>query len=88
MTRDKKPLSAITGIRTVTRNPMLFIIFILPNHTTIWVISTGFYCVSLTHFLRKQVHVLFVASLRCIIEFYQCQSLSWEKRIRKDRKTF
>lgn len=38
-------------------------------------IGTGSYCFSLTHLLRKQVYVLFVSSLRCIIEFYQCQSL-------------
>lgn len=48
--------------------------------------STGSYCFSLTHFLRKQVYILFVPSLRCIIEFYQCQSLGWEKRKKKQKR--
>lgn len=42
----------------------------------------------LTHFLRKQVHVLFVSSLRRIIELYQCQSLRWGKRVRNHKNTF
>lgn len=77
-----QPVSTRTGIGTLTLKAMPFMAVILPNYAAVCI---GFHCFSLTHFLRKQVYILLVSSLRCIIEFYQCQSLRWEKKARKHK---